>query len=240
MMNHIKQSVAKTTLAVAAFFLLTGYSSCDPIITNNGFDLWCGDQLCDWDMESGSIKRVATWHEADRGIQMGTGDVAFSQFSDINYSHTRCIRFDIIANIEGAASVTLEADYFDDGIIDFERSIPGTNWEPSSYLLALPPNYWGIRFRLRKEGAEVAVIAQLQAEESDECIDLPTDPVQAPLGVPCGGSLECSSGVCSDLYFGICSECDREAVETDDHYCESCSSVEPANPALEPYYGCSQ
>jgi len=239
-MKQLTRRFAQLSLAAMALLALSGYSSCDPIITNNGFDLWCGDQLCDWDMEAGSIRRVPTWHEADRGIELAPGKVAFSQYSDISAHNSRCIRFDIVANIEGAAELTLEADYFDDGTVDFERSIPGTDWEPSSYLIALPPNYAGIRFRIDKDGVDTAVIAQLQAEESEDCRDLPDELVRAPLGAPCGSDEECVSGYCSDSFFGVCSECDPGAQPTGEHYCETCTTVVPEAAALSPYDACGE
>ena len=57
-------------LAGASFFLLTGYEGgCGepPILDNNGFDLWCGDELCHWSTDKGAVERVPTWHSGDVG-----------------------------------------------------------------------------------------------------------------------------------------------------------------------------
>ena len=56
-----------------------GATKCGQVLRDPGFDLWCGDELCAWKVERGDVKRVATWHEADAGVELVGGDVAIEQ-----------------------------------------------------------------------------------------------------------------------------------------------------------------
>ena len=65
-----------------------------------GFDLWCGDELCAWKLERGEVKRVATWHEADAGVELVGSDAAIEQLAPVNSGDGTCIRFDLVANVD--------------------------------------------------------------------------------------------------------------------------------------------
>lgn len=207
-----KRFIPNVALAIAAVFLLPGYSSCDPIIPNNGFDLWCDDTLCDWDVEKGEIAKVSTWHERDYGVEM-IGDAAISTLSDVaSTDGVDCLRFDLLADIEPSAEVTLQMDIYDDGIVDWERPIPASEWANLHYLVHMPDNYQGLRFRISKTGSGRAVLAQIAAEDAVGC-DGPTLAIDdQPDGAYCSDSEMCASGLCatqvSSFALGdVCGEC---------------------------------
>src|SRR3954453_22127790 len=93
------------TLAIAS---QVGAGECgNGILRDPGFDLWCGDSLCAWKLERGDVKRVATWHEGDAGVELVGEDVAIEQLSPVNSGDDTCIRFDLVANIDDNAEVYL-------------------------------------------------------------------------------------------------------------------------------------
>jgi hypothetical protein len=50
-----------TSLHVAAIAASQlGATDCGQIITDRGFDLWCGDRLCYWKPERGDVAQVPT------------------------------------------------------------------------------------------------------------------------------------------------------------------------------------
>ncbi len=212
-MNHKEAPMRRIfhpALVLVGYLLVSGYSGCDPIIENNGFDLWCGDKLCSWETETGSIARVPTWHKNDFGVDLVGNAAAISQLSDITQRDFSCIRFDLVAKIDEAAVVTLELDFYDDGSVDWSRTIPTSDWASLTYLITMPREYEGVRFRLKKVGSGRAVVAQLQADGgAGKCVEPPVQLGPKPLGASCwtGGS-PCASGLCAD---SVCSAC-----ETDD------------------------
>lgn len=204
-----------TTLALAtsSFLLLTGYNACDPVIENNGFDLWCGDELCTWELEKGAIERVPTWHTGDYGVDFVGDAVAISQLRDIDSNDIDCLRFDLVARAEETATMTLELDFYDDGVIDVVKQIPTSDFAKVSYLVRMPAVYQGIRFRVAKTGTGRAVLAQIYAESASGCTDPAPVLGARPLGAWCDGALDCTSSVCATVSQGlgsgqVCSACD--------------------------------
>ena len=227
-------------LATTSFLLLTGYNSCDPIIDNNGFDLWCGDQLCYWELEKGDVERVATWHSGDHGVAMVGDEVAISQLRDITANDVSCLLFELVGKVDATATATLELDYYDDGTVDEVRQIPTSDWASVAYLIELPPSYEGIRFRVKKSGPGEVVLAQIYADDSEACTGTGAPLTDRPAGASCSDVGQCDSGICAAQVasFGtdqICSSCD------DDGDCtggEICGAVTPAATHLDLYRGC--
>src|ERR1041385_4079047 len=87
-------------LAAALAASQLGATDCGGGITRDpGFDLWCGAALCAWKIERGDVRRVATWHEADAGVELVDPDTAIEQFTPVNSHDGTCIRFDLIADV---------------------------------------------------------------------------------------------------------------------------------------------
>src|SRR5258706_5577644 len=82
-----------------------GASDCGCNVTRDpGFDLWCGEVLCAWKVERGTIRRVATWHPDDAGVEL-LGDAAIEQFSPVDSADGTCIRFDLVSDVAENAEV---------------------------------------------------------------------------------------------------------------------------------------
>ena len=41
---------------------LLGAKCGESIVKDPNFDLWCGETLCNWQVEQGTITRAPTWH----------------------------------------------------------------------------------------------------------------------------------------------------------------------------------
>lgn len=232
--------IKNTALALAAFFLLSGYNSCDPIIENNGFDLWCGDQLCNWEVETGAVAEVATWHKADKGVELVGDKASISQLNDVTSSHVSCMRFYLVADVEETAEAYVEMDFQDDGSVEWSRPIPVSSWAPIGYLVTLPVKYQSIRFRVRKDGPGRVKLAEIRAESSDSCTDAPLRLLGAPDGswCPVNDDAACASGMCTsgvNLYDdSVCNECTTDADCTSGDSCGAAAT----EPHLAVYRAC--
>lgn len=201
----MKPSFTSLSISFAALFALSGYN-CNDVLQDPGFDLWCGDSLCAWELESGAIEQVPTWHGSDSGVSMLGDEVAFSQYAD---QHVSCLRFELIADVEETAEVTLQLDLDNDGAIEHEQRIPTSNWEQLSYLIDMPTTYRGILFRLHKRGSGRAILAEVAAlsESSSECEGAPK--IESLDGGWCNEASDCVSGICSQssLFAAVCGMC---------------------------------
>lgn len=196
-------------LSLAAMFALSAYN-CNDVLDDPGFDLWCGDRLCAWQLEQGELRKAPTWHRSDTGVELVGPEVAISQFANQG-SSLQCLRFELIADVEETAAVTLELDFFADGIVDHEQGIPTSDWAELSYRIRMPGSYQGILFRIRKRGSGRAVLAEIAAlsESPEVCGDLPAlSPVPHPTGAACLEDDVCKTRTCAagDIWM-VCSEC---------------------------------
>lgn len=169
----------------AAALASMGATDCGQIIDDAGFDLWCGDHLCQWQLEAGAIRKVATWHEGDAGVELLGSEAKISQLTDVNSFDGTCVRFEMVADLDDSVDVRLQMDVWGDGTYEYDERIPASDWRALSYLVRLPASYDGVRFRLYKRGAGRAVLANIGAEiaEDFECTTPPlvvTAPAVAP------------------------------------------------------------
>jgi hypothetical protein len=144
------------------------------LIDDRGFDLWCGDQLCAWDVDRGEVARVPTWHRGDDGVALLGPDTQLSQVSAPGLT-AWCIRFTTIAHVEETAQVTLSLDLDDDGTVDHAERIPTSDWARVTFLLHVEPSS-GIRFLLTRAGSGEAVLANVGAELASGCTGTPIGP----------------------------------------------------------------
>ncbi|RME25617.1 MAG: hypothetical protein D6798_08540 [Deltaproteobacteria bacterium] len=194
----------------------------DDLIQDPTFDLWCGETLCDWEVEEGVVERVPTWHPADDGVGLLGDPTVISQRVDATSGEVDCIRFELVADVDDGVGLTLEMDFYDDGVAEYSHPLISDDYQQVAYDITPPTTWKGVRFRLRKTGSGQAVLAQIRARSrpAEECPDPPLD-VEAPLGEQCDDSVPCHDATCAEvpvvssadpgLTVGICSECDADA-----------------------------
>ena len=214
-------------------------TDCGQITRDPGFDLWCGDELCSWKVVRGGVRRVATWHDGDAGVELVGPDAAISQLTPVDSHDGTCIRFDLIANVAEGAEAHLGIDVFGDGSIDHVERIPTSRWKPVSFRLRVARPYRGIRFELSKRGAGTAVLAQMHAELANDCEGLSEiSGGPAPNGAFCSLDADCGSGLCRlveepGAWLGVaylCVGCDPDAATPTCGAGEVCGRAEPTSP----------
>lgn len=186
-------------LAASSQMAATG-GGCDaPILRDPGFDLWCGDSLCTWKLVSGEIEKAPTWHSKDAGVAFLGAESSIEQTSPVDSADGRCIKFDLVANVDDKAEMRLQVDVYADGSIDLDERIPTSSWKPLTYNVRIDGTYRGIRFVLLKRGTGNATLAQIAATIADpmECEGFAAITVApAPIGARCDGDADCASGMC--------------------------------------------
>ncbi len=125
---------------------------------------------------SAARSRVSpTWNEGDPGVELVGGDVAIEQLSPVDSADGTCLEFDLIANVDSDAQVTLDIDVFGDGSVEYTETIPTSSWAPLTFKLPIRGPYGGVRFELAKRGSGRAVLAQIGAKIADDCAGIPAD-----------------------------------------------------------------
>ena len=211
-MRRRRQLVSGAVVALA--LSQGGATECGQIIDDQGFDLWCGDHLCNWTLEKGEVRPAATWHADDSGVEMVGDDVAISQITPVEAPDGHCVRVTMVADVEESAEVRLAVDVFADGSVESDERIPTSDWRKLTYLLRMPEGYDGVRFRLSKRGSGRAVLANIGAEIADD--ELCTgDPLATsrPDGAVCTLDSDCTSGQCYEWpgeWADVCAGCDAD------------------------------
>ena len=236
----MKTILSTCTFACFAFLTLSAETCGEThYISDSGFDLWCGDTLCNWEVLSGRVARASSWHRADYSVEMQGPDVVISQLSPRR--GTSCLRFEMLADIEDDARVTLSMDFFDDGVVDYTQELAHARWESLVYFVSTPSTWRGVRFTLHKEGPGRARLAQIEAVAGSECFDKPIELTEKPLGALCISGAECESSICASssnpsAWGQACSECSEDSDCPGDQVCGA-SGAETRS-FLSPYRAC--
>ena len=136
-------------------------------IANPGFDEWCGDVPCGWEKE-GEIARVSTWHSHDYAVSFESDGARLHQLGGEEFYGYPCIEFSMLAKVGAPKLAYAELDFMADGVSDWTKEIPPSDFEPLTFYVRPPDWYSGVRFIVRKEGTGVMVLAQLGARYVDE------------------------------------------------------------------------
>ena len=224
-----------------------GATDCGQVLRDQGFDLWCGDQLCAWKLERGSIEQVPTWNEGDHGVALVGSDTAIEQLTPESSGDGTCIELTMVANVDPSVDVELNIDIYGDGSIEHHERLPAAKWKALTYDLLLKGPYYGVRFELAKTGSGTAELANIGAKTLENgCAGLvPIVAAPAPLGAECDpqNGATCASGLCTyvsdpDAWLGLataCAGCDAM------HGCgsdEVCGLHEPTSPVYEASDAC--
>jgi hypothetical protein len=184
-------------LLVLALPLLTAGECEQPLVMDSGFSLWCGDTLCAWQVDEGTIAKVPTWHARDYGVDLVAPSTTISQLLPYGSADVSCIHFQLLADIDPSVNVVLDLD-FDDGSIHVLQTLSVGAWTPIDYHLVTPTYFQSVRVSIRKSGVGRAVLAQIQAAKSASACP-GTPPVGAtnrPDGATCEAATQCAGGRC--------------------------------------------
>jgi hypothetical protein len=173
-----------------------------PLDEDPSFDDWCGAALCHWQLVQGNIAKVPTWNDHDFGVSLLGPQVTLTQ--DTTISSVPCLQFQVIANLDPAASVYLEMSFSGDGVNQYRQRIPSAAWQPLTFLVAAPTWYDSLDVTISKESDGLAVLARLEVDSGSGCTGAPIPLGNRPAGAACETAAECTSGACASSY--ICSQ----------------------------------
>lgn len=151
-------------LALLGLLALGGCFETD-VIDDPGFQFWCGERLCAWQLHEGEIRRVPTWHEHDYGVELVGAPVLLSQNAQKGAS---CLRVELIADVDPAAMVFVEIDRDGDGDVDWSSPIDRQGFQSMAWEVTSGTSADAVFF-LRKSAEGRAVVSHLRA--STECED---------------------------------------------------------------------
>jgi len=174
------------------------------VVRDPTFRDWCGDSLCAWRLDAGHIRKAATWHPEDFGVEFLDTPTRISQPSDTS-SH--CLLFTTVADVDASAQASIIADFDDDGTNDVTLPIAATTWHKVEVLISAPKAYSGVRFTIEKAGSGHAVLAEMRIQTSDKCAGDGPKLHDLPLGATCAADDECGSHSCEAAPTSVCSEC---------------------------------
>jgi len=211
-----------------------GATECGGGITRDpGFDLWCGETLCAWSVAQGDVRRAATWHEADAGVELLASDAVIEQRTPVDSRDGTCIRFELVSDIDESAQVALDVDVYGDGTVEKSFPLPTTHWRQASYVFAVQAPFTAIRFAIAKHGPGRAVVARMRAAIVDTGCEggVALDGGPAPLGALCETGEDCASAICVSASFFTptrCAGCDLASAACGDG--EVCGVAPPSLP----------
>ena len=198
-------------VVAAGSFAMVGADCLGNVVQDPTFRDWCGDTLCSWTLDSGSIKRVPTWSNYDFGVSFVDTPTQITQVT--GESAATCLLFTSVADIAPEAQMRLLVDFDNDGTIDSDQPLVSANWHKVQNEITAPAAYRGITFHIRKDGTGTAALAEMRVESTTGCT---APPMLQPLafGDPCGGTgypTPCVPAlVCAippDSGTGLCSQC---------------------------------
>jgi hypothetical protein len=195
---------AQFALLAALGSLGLGAKGCDgDLVDDPTFHEWCGESLCAWKLEQGSVRKAPTWHPKDYGVEFVDTPTAISQDVD---DRPACLLFTTMADVDVSAELWLEIDFNRDGVVDYTQPIAATGFRVAENEIPAPLFYDGFRIVLRKKGEGHAVLAQIRVQQKKNCAGDAPVLHDLPLGATCSMADQdsCTSGVCCS---SVCSEC---------------------------------
>jgi hypothetical protein len=209
------------TAALVSLVVFPGWECGQPVLEDPSFDLWCGKTLCAWQVDAGSVRRVATWHRSDFGVELMGDPVQISQLSKITSSDTTCLLFELQADRDDSVRLQIQMDFLDDGIIDYSHDLVTDDWRQAEYRVGTPKWFDGVRFIVRKTGAGEAVLAHIRVTRSSDCPAPGVELRDLRDGTRCETASECKGGYCEEIPkvsswaifkpSAICSGCGEDA-----------------------------
>jgi hypothetical protein len=187
-----------TIFAAISASILICFGSCthnDEVIARPSFEHICDVDVPNMSVSSGDVRCAPTWNEKDYGIELVGASAEVSMLSKSNDSSETCLLFEMIAKVETGVKLSFEIDFFDDGYVEYSKTISETDWQTVQYPVTKPSDYYPEDFRiiLRKDGKGKTVLARLKQVPGSGCT--PTT-YKAPLAWTCESGDDCVSGKC--------------------------------------------
>jgi hypothetical protein len=228
-------------LTLASFTLFSGFTCGPPVNQDTGFDMWCGNDLCAWEVPEGAIRRVPTWHRSDYGVSLEGERVTLTQLVVTNAGQGRCFRADMQVDRDGSVQLRFAVDFDDDGTPELDQPVTGSRFVPAVFPVVTTAWFDSVRFTITKIGTGRAVLARVRIDR-DDCPEI--ELTDRPEGAACDSPEQCKTGLCHPV--------PQWREDIGDHLVDACSSCEDgdcsagevcdiaASPNGMLYQGCSE
>ncbi len=155
-------------------------------LQNEEFRVWCGESACAWTVDQGKVERVPTWHRKVYGIGLTDDPTRISQVLEME--NVRCLFLTLLADVDDAATLYWEIDYYNDDIDAPEHTvkIAVSDWETTHREASVPEGCTEARIILRKTGRGRAVVAKADISGNVYCAAEPPSGVDPLLDSDCG------------------------------------------------------
>jgi hypothetical protein len=189
----------RALLAALVCVLLGGADSCSPPLNQDpGFDLWCGNRLCAWNLEYGAVQRVPTWHRSDFGASLIGAKV--SMWQDLNHASTvDCFKITLQADKDEGVDLALSFDFYKDGTVEYSHPLVSDDFRTVVYELRAPTYFDDLRLRIVKTGVGRAILTRVRIDSSSDCVGPPIDTNGRPIGIVCEKDAQCQSNRCASV-----------------------------------------
>lgn len=196
-MTTIK-TIKTTLLAALACLVLGGADTCGPppLTQDPGFDFWCGNRLCAWNLEYGAVQRVPTWHRSDFGASLVGPKVSLWQDIDTSASYVECFKITLQADTDEGVDLALSFDFYKDGSVEYSHPLVSDDFRTVVYELKAPSYFDQLRLRIVKTGQGRAVLTRVRIDSSTGCTGDPIDTGARPIGIVCEKDAQCDSQRC--------------------------------------------
>lgn len=138
-----------------------GEGGCDSsVVGDPTMDMWCGQKLCAWENIEGEVRRVATWHRSDYGVELVGNPVVLEQVAPV--TSVDCLEVRVQADREPGVNLQMKLDLDDDGSVEHTEPLTSTGYHPQVFHLRIERQTSAMRFVLRKTGEGRAVLAEFK------------------------------------------------------------------------------
>jgi hypothetical protein len=143
-----------------AWLLLLGgcgdVEASDPLSAQMALLSWCGEELCGWTVEEGTVSRVPTWHEREFGARLGGETTVLSSEWTPPDTNARCLFFELTAQrlMPPELEVVIEVD--DQPALPTWYVLP-TDYEIRYHAVELTEPPESLRIRVTKHGGDAVM-----------------------------------------------------------------------------------
>lgn len=167
-MTPMRAAFFAATLALSATTSAGCGASDSKYLYDPGFDVWCGDSLCNWSVEEGSITKASTWHPGDAGVELVGPTVVLSQIVEFKMGPPKCLDLRFVADVHDT-SLSIELDFAHDGTVDHTIGVPSQSWASLTYKVPAPGGPSLVKLSFRKEGPGRTVLALVSFHGWKQC-----------------------------------------------------------------------
>jgi hypothetical protein len=126
---------------------------------------WCGEELCGWKVEEGSVEQVTTWHEEEFGAALEGDLTALSYEWTPPQTDARCFEVTLTSRRMSFPQLEVSLEPADEELQGLVWSVPHADYMLGMHIFELDSPPQALRIRVTKRGGGEAVLALLTVAE---------------------------------------------------------------------------